>query len=127
MTKLMKSSWFVASTSFVLVSGVAVATWVRGDHGKALQVLGLGAVIALFLLAAGRSKSLRRQFFATDERSDAIGMFAATWAGFALFGVLFVIFLVEDARGHSGEPYYWLSGLYFGLFVLFAVARSFKQ
>jgi hypothetical protein len=30
--------------------------------------------------------------------------------------VLFSILLVETARRHSGEPFFWLSGLYFNLF-----------
>ncbi len=126
MAKMMRQSRFVASVSFVVTTGVAISTWIRGEHGKALQVFGLGVAIALLLLAAGRSKRLRRQFYDTDERADAIGMFAATWAGFTLFVVLFGVFLVENARGHSGEPYYWLSGSYVALFILFGVIRSFR-
>ena len=127
MAKWKRSSWYIASAAFVVTSAVGVATWVRGEHGKALQLLGLAVAAALLLLVAGRNKRLRRQFYETDERSDAIGMFAATWAGYALFGVLFVTFLVEYARGNSGDPYYWLSGIYVGSFVLFAIARSFRH
>jgi hypothetical protein len=127
MAKLMRSSWFVASVNFVGTTGVAISAWVGGTHGKAIQVFLLGAVIALFLLIAGRSKRLLRQFYDSDERSNAIGVFAATWSGFAVFMVLFIAFLVENARGHSGEPYFWLSGMYVGLFVLLSIARGFRH
>jgi hypothetical protein len=40
---------------------------------------------------------------------------------------LFVLFLVEFARGHSGEPYYWATGLYVGSFTLLGLARSFRR
>jgi hypothetical protein len=105
--------------------GVAVSTWTRGEQSKALQVLGL--IFALALLVADRSKRLHRRIFDSDERSDAIGLFAGTWSGIAFFAVVFAGFLVENARGHSGEPYYWLSGLYVGLFILFMFIRSFRK
>jgi hypothetical protein len=44
-----------------------------------------------------------------------------------LFEVVFVCFLVEEAREHSGEPYYWLSGLYVGLLVLFGVIHGVRR
>jgi hypothetical protein len=127
MSKQMKTKLLVLTALFVLGGGDFAATWVRGEHRKAFEGLGLIVVIALLLLLAGRSERLRRQLFDTDERSDAIGLFAGAWAGFALFFVIFVTFLVEFARGHSGEPYYWLSGLYVGAYVVFAVARSFRR
>jgi hypothetical protein len=84
-------------------------------------LLGVAVAAALLLLIAGRSKSLQ-----TDERSHAIDMFAAAWAGYALIGVIIVTLLVEFARGH-GEPYNWLIGVYAGAYVLLAIARSFRH
>jgi drug/metabolite transporter (DMT)-like permease len=127
MPKLMKSRWFTLTIMVLLCGGVSVSTWVRGEHSKALQVLGLTLAIALGLLAAGRSKRFRRQLFDTDERYDAITFFAGMWAGWAFFLVVFICFLVENARGHSGEPYYWLSGSYVVLFILFGIARSVRK
>ena len=127
MSKQLKTKLLVLTAVFVLGGGDFAATWVRGEHRKAFEVLGLIVVIALLLLLAGRSERLRRQLFDTDERSDAIGLFAGAWAGFALFFVIFVTFLVEFARGHSGEPYYWMSGLYVFLFVLLGLARSLRN
>jgi len=127
MSKRTKTKLLVLSALAILGGGDFAATWVRGEHGKAFGGLGLIAVIALLLLLADRSKTLRRQLFDTDERSDEIGLFAGAWAGFAMFSVIFVVFLVEFARGHSGEPYYWLSALWVGAYVLFAIARSFRR
>jgi len=127
MPKLMKSTWFVLATMLLCGGSVAVSTWIRGEHSKALQVLGLIFVLALVVFAADRSKRLHRRIFDSDERSDAIGLFAGTWSGIAFFAVVFACFLVENARGHNGEPYYWLSGLYVGLFVLLTVVRSFRH
>jgi hypothetical protein len=127
MSKQTKAKLLMLGALIILGLGNTASTWIRGEHRKALEALALLGVIALLLLLAGRSERLRRQLFATDERADAIGLFAAAWAGFAVFFVLFVTFLVENARGHSGEPYYWLSGLYVALFALFGVARSFRH
>jgi drug/metabolite transporter (DMT)-like permease len=127
MPKLMKSTWFVLAVMLLAGGGVAVSTWIRGEHSKALQVLGLIFALALALLVADRSKRLHRRIFDSDERSDAIGLFAGTWAGWAFFLIVFICFLVENARGHSGEPYYWLSGLYVALFILFGIARSVRK
>jgi hypothetical protein len=122
MPKLMKSKWFTLTVLFLLCGGVAVSTWVRGE-------LDLGPIlaIALVLLVADRSVRCRRRLFDTDERQEAIGLFAGMWTGYALFLALFVCFLVETARGHSGEPYDWLLMLYVGLFFLFGIARSVRK
>jgi drug/metabolite transporter (DMT)-like permease len=127
MSKQAKTKLLILGALVLLGAGNTTSTWIRGEHRKALEGLAFVAVIGLLLLLAGRSERLRRQLFATDERADAIGLFAAAWAGFAVFFVLFVTFLVENARGHSGEPYYWLSGLYVALFALLGVARSFRR
>ncbi|HEY4975735.1 MAG TPA: hypothetical protein VII05_00090 [Gaiellaceae bacterium] len=127
MSKETKTKLLVLATMVLLGIGNTTSTWIRGDHRKALESLALVAVIALFLLLAGRTERLRRQLFATDERADAIGLFAAAWAGFAMMVTTFVIFEVEFARGHSGEPYYWMSGLYVFLFVLLGLARSLRN
>jgi len=127
MPKLMKSKWFTVAVTLLGGGAVAASAWIRGEHSKALQVVGLFLAIAIGLLVADRSKRLRRELYESDERSDAIGLFAGMWAGFALFIVIFVLSQVEFARGHSGEPYYWLSGLYYGLFVLFAVIHRVRH
>jgi len=127
MPKLMKSRWFTLTVMLLLCGGVSASTWIRGEHSRAIDLLGATLVVALCMLAASRSKRFRRRLFDTDERYDAIGLFAGMWAGWALFLVLFICFLVENARGHSGEPYYWLSGSYVALFIVFGLIRSFRK
>ena len=127
MPKLMKSMWFTLPVMFLLCGGVAASTWIRGEHSRAIDLLGATVVVALGLLAAGRSKRFRRRLFDTDERYDEISLFAGMWSGWALFLVVFVCFLVENARGHSGKPYYWLSGSYVALFILFGIVRSARK
>jgi len=125
--KLMKSRWFTLTVLLLLCGGVAASTWVRGERSRAIQLLGVTLLVALGLLVASRSKRFRRRLFDTDERYDEITLFAGMWAGWAFFLVVFSCFLVENARGHSGEPYYWLSGSYVALFILFGLIRSFRK
>ena len=127
MPKLMKSRWFTLTVLLLLCGGVAASTWVRGERSRAIQLLGVTLLVALGLLVASRSKRFRRRLFDTDERYDEITLFAGMWAGWAFFLVVFSCFLVENARGHSGEPYYWLSGSYVALFILFGLIRSFRK
>jgi hypothetical protein len=127
MPKFMTSKWFNLTVLLVLCGGWAASTWVRGDHSSAIFLLVLNLVVTLGLLAAGCTQRFRRRLFDTDERYRAIDLFAGMWAGCALFLVLFICFLVENARGHSGEPYFWLSGLWVWAYLLFAVARSFRE
>jgi hypothetical protein len=127
MTKLMRTELLVLGGLVLLGIGNTVAIWVRGDPGRALGLLGMVAVVAVILVLVGRSHTLRRRLFGTDERSNAITLFAGAWAGFALFCTLYVGFLVDYARGDSGEPYYWAVGLYTLLFILIAVGRTLRQ
>ena len=127
MPKLMKSKLFTLIVLFLLCGGGFASTWVRGEHSRAIDLLGATLVVALGLLVAGRSKRFRRRLFDTDERYDEISLFAGMWAGWALFLVVFICFLVENARGHSGEPYYWLSGSYVVLFILFGIVCSARK
>jgi hypothetical protein len=127
MPKLMESRWFNLTVMFLLCGGFVASIWVRGDHSGATFFLAVTLVIALALLAAGRSKRFRRQLFDTDERYRAIDLFSGMWAGAALFLAVFICFLVENARGHSGEPYFWLSALWMGTYLVFFFVRSSRK
>jgi len=83
-------------------------------------------VIALALLAAGHSKKFRRGLLG-DERSDAISLLAGWGAGAVLFQVIFTCLIVEAARGHNVFPYFWLAGLYIGLFGLFKIIQRVRR
>lgn len=101
----------------------AVVAWkIEGKHSEALKTLGLSLAIALAFLAAGYSKRFRRGLLG-DERSDAISLLAGWGAGVVTFQVVFVCLVVAMARGHSVNPYLWLSGLYIGLSGLFRIIQ----
>lgn len=76
MPKLMKSKWFTLTVMVLLCGGVSASTWIRGEHSRAIDLLVATLVVAMGLLAAGRSKRFRRQLFDTDERYDEITLFA---------------------------------------------------
>ncbi len=127
MSRQTKTKWLVLTSVIVVGCANSIAFWLRADYAPALVSLALTAVFALLVLLAGRNEKLRRRLLDTDERVYAIDLFAATLAGFAVWLVTFSIYVVEFARGHSGEPYYWLSGLYVILFVLLALARRLRR
>lgn len=127
MSKQTKTKWLVLTSVTVFGCANSIAIWIRGDYAPALASLALTAIIALVVLIAGRNERLRRRLLDRDERSDSISMFAATWAGAAVWLVAFSIYLVEFARGHRGEPYYWLSMMYVLLFAFLAVARGLRR
>lgn len=127
MPKFMTSKWFNLTVILALCGGWAASTWVRGDHSSAISLLVLNLVVTLGLLVAGCTKRFRRRLFDTDERYREIDLFAGMWAGWGFFLIVFICFLVENARGHSGEPYFWLSGSYVALFNLFGLIRSFRR
>jgi len=56
-----------------------------------------------------------------DERFAQIDLKATAVAGLALILTVIVAWLVEIARGHSGQPYDWLAAIA-GLAYLAAVA-----
>jgi hypothetical protein len=127
MSKQTKTKWLVLTSAILVGCANSIATWIRGERAPALVSLALTAIIVVVVLIAGRNDTLRRRLLDRDERSDSISMFAATWTGVAVWLVTFSIYLVEFARGHSGEPYYWLSGMSLLLFVFFALTRRLRR
>jgi hypothetical protein len=92
----------------VLPAGAAIRA------GPPLGVLGL-AVMAAFglviLLLTGRSETIRGLTTGRDERFAQIDLKATAVAGLVLILTLIVAWLVEIARGHSGQPYDWLAAI----------------
>jgi uncharacterized YccA/Bax inhibitor family protein len=83
-----------------------------------LFCLGLGLVL---LLLTGRSETLRGLTTGRDERFTQIDLRATAVTGLVLITTVIVAWLVEIARGHSGNPYGWL-GAIGGLAYILAVA-----
>ncbi|MGA9761701.1 MAG: hypothetical protein WBQ14_04695 [Gaiellaceae bacterium] len=122
MSKQMKTRLLVLSVLVAL--GIATAAIaIHRTSANATGVIPVIVLIAALAFAAARSGRLRRY----DERLDAIGVLAGAFAGFALFVAVSVTALVEYARGHSVEPFYWMTALYIGLFVLAGFIRKLRS
>jgi hypothetical protein len=127
MSKQTTTKALVLGAVLLLGGGNFAATWIRGEHAPALASLAVTVSIVVLMLVAGHSERLRHRLIGRDERSDSISLFAAAWTGVAVMLVTFSTYLVEFARGHSGEPYYWLSMTYVLLFAFLAVARRLRR
>src|SRR5215472_7237689 len=90
---VVRSKWFMPA--FCLALGVVVMT-------------AFGLVI---LLLTGRSETIRGLTTGRDERFAQIDLKATAVAGLALILTVIVAWLVEIARGHSGQPYDWLAAI----------------
>jgi hypothetical protein len=109
---IMRSRWFMPAFCLALGVVVLAAAWLGGQPG--VGVLGL-AVMAAFglviLLLTGRSETIRGLTTGRDERFAQIDLKATAVAGLVLILTLIVAWLVEIARGHSGQPYDWLAAI----------------
>jgi hypothetical protein len=66
----------------------------------------------LAILLGGRSETIRGlRGDGRDERFAMLDLQATAIAGLALIIAVIVAFIVEVARGHSGEPYDWLGAI----------------
>jgi len=108
----MRSRWFMPA--FCLALGVVVlgASWLGGQLGAG--VFGLVVLTALglvILLLTGHSETIRGLTTGRDERFAQIDLKATAAAGLAVLLAVIVAWLVEIARGHSGQPYGWLGAI----------------
>ena len=101
---------------------VLVASWLGGSLSAGVYGLVVLAVFGLaLLLLTGRSETLRGLTIGRDERFAQIDLRATAVAGLVLIITVIVAWLVEIARGHSGNPYGWL-GAIGGVAYILAVA-----
>jgi hypothetical protein len=98
-------------------------SWLGGNPGEGWISLGVLAAFGLFILLAGRSETIRGlRGDGRDERFAQIDLHATAVSGLVLLVALVVAWLVQTARGHSGNPYGWLlagGGLSYALAVAF--------
>ena len=117
-----RSKWFLPSFSLGLGLVILAVSWLGGHPGAGVISFGVLAVFGLFVLAAGRSETIRGlRGDGRDERFARIDLQATAVAGLALIVALIVAWLVATARGQSGSPYDWLLAVG-GLAYMFAVA-----
>jgi hypothetical protein len=117
-----RSKWFMPLFCLTLGVVVLVASWLGGSLSAGVYGLVVLAVFGLALLVlTGRSETLRGLTIGRDERFAQIDLRATAVAGLVLIITVIVAWLVEIARGHSGNPYGWL-GAIGGLAYILAVA-----
>jgi len=91
---------------------VLLAGWLGGQLVTGLIGLVVMACFGLVIAVSGRSETIRGlRGDARDERFAQIDLRATAATGLVLIVVLVVAFLVEVARGHSGNPYAWLGAI----------------
>ena len=119
---LARSKWFLPLFSLALGGVVLLASWLGGQLSAGVYGLVVLAVFGLvLLLLTGRSETIRGLTTGRDERFAQIDLRATAVAGLVLITTVIVAWLVEIARGHSGNPYGWL-GAIGGLAYIIAVA-----
>ena len=114
--------WLVPAFCLALGCFVLLAGWLGGQLVSGLIGLAVMAAFGLFVVAAGRSETIRGlRGDGRDERFAQIDLRATAITGLVLITAVIVAFLVEIARGHDGAPYTWLGALS-GLTYILAVA-----
>jgi hypothetical protein len=79
---------------------------IGGDPVDGLASLGVMSGLALFLLAAGRSETVRGlRGDGRDERFARIDLAATAIAGNVLIGMVLALCMWEWAHGRDGTPY----------------------
>jgi hypothetical protein len=120
---ILRSKWFTPALCLALGVMVLLAGWLGGQLGTGIWGLAVMAAFGLFLLlVTGRSETVRGLTTGRDERFAQIDLKATAATGLVLITTVIVAWLVEIARGHSGDPYTWLGavgGLSYGLAIAF--------
>jgi hypothetical protein len=107
-----RAKWVLPLFSLGLGGVVLLAGWLGGQLVAGLYGLVVLAVFGLvLLLLSGRSETIRGITTGRDERFVQIDLRATAVTGLVLITAVIVAWLVEIARGHSGEPYSWLGAI----------------
>ena len=116
------SRWFVLALCVALGGIVLLAGWLGGQLVSGLIGLGVMTCFGLVVAFASGSETIRGlRGDGRDERFALIDIKATAITGHVLIIAVVVGFLVETARGHSGNPFTWL-GAIAGLTYVLAVA-----
>jgi drug/metabolite transporter (DMT)-like permease len=110
--QISRSKWFVPLFAVALGAVVFVAQWIGGDPHSGLVSFAILAGFGALVLLGGRSETVRGlRGDGRDERFRLMDRDATALAGIAVITAVIVAFIVEVARGHSGEPYTWLGAI----------------
>ena len=106
--QITKTKWFLPLFAVALGAIVFVAQWIGGDPHSGLVSFAILAGAGLLLLLGGRSETIRGlRGDGRDERFRMIDIHATALAGVAVIYAVIVMFVIELARGHNGNPYGW--------------------
>jgi Flp pilus assembly protein protease CpaA len=107
-----RSKWVAPLLSVALGLVLFAAQWVGGDPGSGLESLAIMTAVGALFLFGGRSETIRGlRGDGRDERLRMIDIHATALAGLAVIIAVIVAFIVELAKGHSGNPYGWLGAI----------------
>jgi Flp pilus assembly protein protease CpaA len=88
------------------------AQWIGGAPASGLESLAIMTAFGALLLFGGRSETIRGlRGDGRDERFRMIDIHATALAGLAVILAIIVAFIVELAKGHTGNPYGWLGAI----------------
>ncbi len=119
--RISNTKWFLPLFAVALGLIMLAAQWIGGHPGDGLVSLAIMVAFGSLVLFGGRSETIRGlRGDGRDERFRQIDLQATAVAGTAVIVAIIIAFVVEMARGHSGEPYTWL-GAIGGLAYLIAV------
>ena len=110
--QITKTKWFLPLFAVALGAIVFIAQWIGGDPHSGLVSFAILAGAGLLLLLGGRSETIRGlRGDGRDERFRMIDIHATALAGVAVIYAVIVMFVIELARGHNGNPYGWLGAI----------------
>jgi len=110
--RVTRSKWFVPLMSVALGLVVFAAQLIGGSPGSGLISLVILAGFGALILLGGRSETIRGlRGDGRDERFRMIDIHATALAGLAVILAIIVAFIVELAKGRSGNPYGWLGAI----------------
>ncbi len=111
-TAIHRTKWFVPGLSVLIGLVFFAGFWIGDDRAGALWSLAVMSVVALLILAGGRSDLVRGlRGDGRDEYWARIDLHATALAGSFAIGLILVMCVWEWAHGRDGTPYVQLGAL----------------
>ena len=110
--QLTKSKWFLPMLAVVLGLVIFGAQAIGGHAGDGVVSFGIMVAFGAVILFGGRSETIRGlRGDGRDERFHRMDIHATAISGVTVILAIIIAFVIEMARGHSGEPYTWLGAI----------------